>query len=137
MKSIANRLLQSLTLILIINDNIEGGMKSYKIREYSSGAASTPFRIWLDSLDVRTKARVQARILRFENGNLGDWKMVGAGVHEARLNFGSGYRVYFGIDGSILIILLIGGDKASQRQDIVTAKEFWSDYRRSQNDKAK
>jgi transcriptional regulator with XRE-family HTH domain len=70
------------------------------------------------------------------NGNLGDWKRVGARVHEARLNFGTGYRVYFGIDGSTLTILLIGGDKASQRQDIVTAKQFWSDYRRSQNAKA-
>ena len=73
-------------------------------------------------------ARIQARILRFETGNLGDHKDVGEGVWEARLDFGPGYRVYFGKQGEELVLLLIGGDKSSQSKDIKRAKEFWSAY---------
>jgi putative addiction module killer protein len=71
---------------------------------------------------------VQARILRFETGNLGDHKDVGAGVLEARLDFGPGYRVYFGRKGRELVLLLLGGDKGSQKKDIKRAQEFWSRY---------
>ena len=65
---------------------------------------------------------------RFEVGNLGDHKDVGAGVLEARLDFGPGYRVYFGRKGRELILLLLGGDKGSQKKDIKRAQEFWSRY---------
>jgi len=79
-------------------------------------------------LDAATRARVQARILRFETGNLGDHKQVGDGVWEARLAFGPGYRVYFGKSGRELVLLLLGGDKGSQRKDIKRAKEAWATY---------
>jgi putative addiction module killer protein len=61
-------------------------------------------------------------------GNLGDHKRVGAGVWEARLVFGPGYRIYFGKDGKSIILLLVGGTKASQRKDIRRAQSFWRDY---------
>jgi len=67
-------------------------------------------------------------VLRFEMGNLGDHKSLGEGVWEARAMFGPGYRIYFGKDGSSIIILLVGGDKSSQTQDITLAKSFWRDY---------
>jgi putative addiction module killer protein len=67
-------------------------------------------------------------VLRFELGNLGDYKSVGAGVWEARLAFGPGYRIYFGNDGDAVILLLVGGTKASQAKDIGRAHEFWQDY---------
>ena len=70
-------------------------------------------------------------MLRFESGNLGDHKSVGGGVSEARLDFGPGYRLYFGNDGVSVILLLGGGDKASQAKDTALAKSCWSDFRRS------
>ena len=77
---------------------------------------------------MTTKARIQARILRIESGNLGDHKSVGGGVGELRIDFGPGYRVYFGKDGATLILLLIGGDKGSQGKDIKRARALWSEY---------
>jgi putative addiction module killer protein len=98
------------------------------IREYLDEGGNSPFRDWLQELDSATRARVQARILRFEIGNLGDHKQVGDGVWEARLAFGPGYRVYFGRSGRELVLLLLGGDKGSQRKDIKRAKESWVTY---------
>ncbi len=69
-----------------------------------------------------------ARLKRVQLGNLGDHRGVGEGVYELRIDFGSGYRVYFGEDGKRLIVLLIGGTKKTQTRDIETAKRYWSDY---------
>jgi putative addiction module killer protein len=98
------------------------------VREYLTAAGRNPFREWLGTLDVAVSARVQARVLRFELGNLGDHKSVGASVWEARLAFGPGYRLYFGKEGESIIVLLLGGAKASQRRDIRRAQGFWRDY---------
>lgn len=98
------------------------------VREYLTHDGRNPFREWLGTLDVAVRARVQARVLRFEQGNLGDHKSVGSGVWEARLAFGPGYRIYFGKDGESVILLLVGGAKSTQRQDIRRAQEFWRDY---------
>lgn len=98
------------------------------IREYLTADGKSPFREWLDSLTVAVRARVQARVLRFESGNLGDHKTVGSGVLEARVMFGPGYRIYFGKDGNTIIVLLAGGDKGSQAKDISRAQGFWGDY---------
>ena len=98
------------------------------VREYLTRDRRSPFREWLDGLDVAVGARVQARVLRFETGNLGDHKTVGGGVWEARLDFGPGYRLYFGKDGRSAILLLAGGSKASQTKDIGQAQGFWRDY---------
>ena len=106
------------------------------IREYLTPQGKNPFRDWLKSLDVGVQARIQARVLRFENGNLGDHKPVGDGVWEARLDFGPGYRLYFGKDGVAVILLLAGGDKASQSKDIAAAKRYWDDFREAKHGKA-
>ncbi len=100
----------------------------YQILEYLTSGGKSPYREWLDGLDLSVKVRIQARILRFETGNLGDYKAVGEGVHESRLDFGPGYRIYFGIDGGCLIVLLCGGSKGSQKRDVRQAHGFWSDY---------
>ena len=99
-----------------------------EIREYLTRHGANPFRKWLLSLDRSVAARIQARLYRFELGNLGDVKSVGCGVFEARFNFGSGYRVYFGKDGARVIILLCGGSKSSQERDIKKACSYWADY---------
>ncbi len=98
------------------------------IREYVKEDGRSPFRNWLGTLDFAVKARIQARVLRFEIGNLGDHKSIGGGVWEARLMFGAGYRIYFGKDGNSIIVLLAGGEKSSQSKDISRAKDFWRGY---------
>ena len=98
------------------------------VREYLTPAGRSPFRDWLTTLDVSVRARIQARVLRFETGNLGDHKAVGGGVWEARLAFGPGYRIYFGRHQRTVVLLLLGGDKRSQRRDICQARQFLSDY---------
>jgi putative addiction module killer protein len=98
------------------------------IRQYITPAGCRPFGEWLDRLPVQAQARVAARIARFESGNLGDHKAVGSGVWEARLSFGPGYRVYFGQHGQTSILLLLGGSKVSQQDDIRRAQGYWSHY---------
>ena len=98
------------------------------IKEYVSANGRNYFREWLDSLTISVRARVQARILRFETGNLGDHKSVGRGVWEALIMIGSGYRIYFGKEGRAIILLLKGGDKASQAADIRKARRLWREY---------
>jgi len=83
-----------------------------------------------------TTATKAHRVLRFENGNLGAHKNAGGGVWEARLDFGPGYRLYFGKDGAAVILLLAGGDKASQPKDIAAAKHYWKDFREAKHGKA-
>ena len=107
------------------------------IREYLTPQGKNPFRDWLKGLDVGVQARIQARVLRFENGNLGDYKSVRNGVWEVRLDFGPGYRLYFGKDGLSVILLLAGGDKSSQSKDIATAIRHWKDFKEVKHDKAK
>ena len=83
------------------------------------------FDIWFFGLrDVQGKAKIQARIRRAEQGNLGDCSPVGEGVSEMRIHSGPGYRVYFVERGFELIILLAGGDKSSQTKDISSAVDL-------------
>jgi len=80
------------------------------------------FAKWLDGLrDLRARARVQVRIQRLATGNPGDVKPIGEGVSELRIDYGPGYRVYFTRRGNRLILLLAGGDKATQARDIANA----------------
>ncbi|AIG04673.1 addiction module killer protein [Pseudomonas fluorescens] len=89
------------------------------------------FRTWESKLKDRTaKAAIAARIIRVANGLMGDVSPVGQGVSELRIHYGPGYRVYFQQRGDELVILLCGGDKATQSRDIETAKilaKDWSD----------
>lgn len=98
------------------------------IKEFLSADGKSYFRKWLDGLDVRIKARIQARIMRFEQGNLGDHKSLGGGVWEVRVAIGPGYRIYFGKEGSSIILILLGGDKSSQSGDIRKARLLWKEY---------
>ena len=80
------------------------------------------FQNWLDGLnDRRAQVRIAARLRLAEAGNLSDWQPVGGGVSELRVNFGPGYRLYFTRRGKILIVMLAGGDKSSQKRDIKRA----------------
>ena len=100
----------------------------YHIRIYLQENGKAPFTEWVQGLDGAIRARINARIARFEDGHFGDHKSVGDKVLEARFFFGSGYRVYFSISGEQVILLLTGGDKSSQTNDVAKAKEFLISY---------
>lgn len=101
-----------------------------EIRYYLSSDGHSPFEEWFSSLHSEARAKVAAAIVRLEQGNLSNAKPVGEGVLEYRIHFGPGYRVYFGRDGEVLVILLNGGTKTRQQRDIRVAIESWADYRR-------
>lgn len=100
------------------------------VRIYAKADGTVPFTHWLDKLkDIRGRQLIKARLKRVALGNLGDCKSVGEGVIELRIDWGPGYRVYFGQQGRETVILLCGGSKRTQSWDIMKAKAFWSDYR--------
>jgi putative addiction module killer protein len=97
---------------------------------YQTRDGKIPFNEWLDELnDQNAAARILARLARIRRGNLGDSKSVGEGIFELRVDYGPGYRVYFGQKGHALVILLCGGDKRTQDRDIQRAKQYWQDYK--------
>ena len=99
---------------------------------YKSAKGSEPYVKYVDSLkDREGAAKIRARVTQAELGNLGDWGSVGQGVIELRIHFGPGYRVYVGLQGKELIVLLCAGDKGSQDKDIQKAMDYWNDYRRT------
>ena len=100
------------------------------IRYYIAPDGQSPFERWFAGLDPAARAKVTTAIVRLGQGNLSNVKGVGEGVLEYRINFGPGYRVYFGRDGEVLVILLTGGIKQRQQRDIAAAIEMWADYRR-------
>ena len=90
---------------------------------------SSPFSDWLGSLkDPRAVAIVRARLNRIRLGNFGDCRSVGGGVQELRIDYGPGFRVYFGRRSPFAVVLLVGGSKKSQAKDIETARKFWREY---------
>lgn len=101
---------------------------------YSDETGTEPFSEWIDSLkDVMGRKRILVRIERLAHGNYGDCEPVGEGISELRMFFGSGYRVYFAERDSKLVILLCGGNKSTQVQDIKNAKLYWKDYIENEN----
>ena len=103
-------------------------MARIEILLYRKGR-SAPFSEWLASLrDRRAVGVVRARLNRIRLGNFGDCKSVGGGVEEIRIDFGPGYRIYFGREGSVVVVLLCGGDKGTQNRDILVARKHWKEY---------
>ena len=102
-----------------------------EIGEFVDARGRSPFGRWVGRLDRHAAARVATVLYRMEMGNLSNAKGVGGGVWEYRIDFGPGYRIYFGRDGEALIILLGGGTKARQQRDIEDAAALWREYRRS------
>jgi putative addiction module killer protein len=102
-----------------------------EILQYQALSGKKPFGEWLLSLNDRNVlARILTRLDRLQLGHFGDAKKISAGVWELRFFFGPGYRIYFGLDGRSIVILLCGGDKSSQAGDIRRAQEYWQDYLR-------
>ncbi|MCO6430813.1 MAG: type II toxin-antitoxin system RelE/ParE family toxin [Deltaproteobacteria bacterium] len=99
------------------------------IKNYVRSNGRSPFEDWFSRLrDSSAKARILTRIDRLRFGNFGDCKSVGGGVFELRIHFGPGFRVYFGLVGTQIVLLLGGGDKSTQKKDIETCTNYWRDY---------
>ena len=105
-----------------------------RVVHYITEDGTDHFDRWLRMQNAQVRARVQTRIDRIELGNFGDHHGVGSGVFELRLNFGPGYRIFYGRDGDELVILLGGGSKRRQSQDIEMAQAHWRAYRREKRD---
>jgi putative addiction module killer protein len=104
--------------------------KQNAVEIYSDRCGKEPYTNWIDSLkDPTTKARIEQRISRMENGNFGDHASVGMGVWELRLDFGPGYRVYYALENAQIVILLCAGNKKTQQKDIDQAQVYWAEYK--------
>lgn len=100
-----------------------------QIREYIDANSRNRFAKWFDRLSAPAAAKVSKVLYRIELGNLSSVRNLGGGIFESKIKFGGGYRIYFGKDGSALIILLCGGTKKRQQSDIETARKLWRDYK--------
>jgi putative addiction module killer protein len=105
-------------------------MAPRKVVEYLRAGAS-PFAGWFSGLDPQAAAKVTVALYRLEQGNFSNVKSVGKGVSEYKIDFGPGYRIYFGQDGDELVILLGGGSKKRQDKDIQTAQMLWAEYKQT------
>ena len=105
----------------------------FELQNYLTSTGENPVESWFMSLDAQTAQRIHRSLDQLKQGNFTGCKpIVDAkvkGVRERRIDFGPGYRVYFGRDGEKLIILLTGGNKKSQRRDVSKALDYWKDYK--------
>lgn len=105
-------------------------MSDIRILEYVDPQGRSPFELWFNSLNAVASAKVTGALYQLSAGNWSNVKEVGAGVFERKLDVGPGYRLYFGKDGDMLVIVLGGGNKKRQQVAINMARERWADYRR-------
>ena len=99
------------------------------IRKYQSINGRVPFDVWMTKLnDRRAKAKILLRLKRIESGHFGDAKSLGVGIYELRITEGQAYRIYYGRIDDEIVLLLCGGNKATQSKDIKQARQYWSDY---------
>ena len=101
-----------------------------EIRAYATEEGKSPYRKWFRGLNAAAAIKVTTALERLDDGNFSNVKAVGSGVSEYKIDFGPGYRIYFAMDGQMLVILLCGGAKKRQKDDIEAAKAFWSDYKK-------
>ncbi|MBI3044449.1 MAG: type II toxin-antitoxin system RelE/ParE family toxin [Betaproteobacteria bacterium] len=97
---------------------------------YIDTTGRSTFTRWFEELDSQAAARVTAALYRMGQGNFSNVEGVGSGVFEYRIDFGPGYRIYFGKDGETLVVLLGGSSKKRQQQAIRAARQSWKEYKR-------
>ena len=108
-----------------------------KVVHYVAEDGTDYFDEWLQTQGTEIRVRVLTRIDRVELGNFGDRKRVGKGVSELRIDFGPGYRVYYGLNSKKLVILLVGGAKKRQDHDIAMAQAYWKAYKQEKRNDRK
>lgn len=106
-----------------------------QIKIYRLPEGRVPYLEWLHGLkDQRARQKIQARLGRVRLGNAGPTRSVGAGIQELKIDYGPGYRVYFGQEGQEVVLLLCGGDKSTQDEDIKKAHQYWANYKKEKSD---
>ncbi len=100
-----------------------------EVREYLDQGGRSPYARWFNDLNAQAAAKITTATTRISLGNFSNVKGIGRGVYECTIDFGPGYRIYFGKDGERLVILLAGGTKKRQQRDIRNAIELWQDYK--------
>jgi putative addiction module killer protein len=102
----------------------------FEIKYYIDTKGGKPFKEWLDKLkDRNARAKIRVRIDRVRLGNIGDSRYVGQGVHELKINYGPGYRIYYAKEGVGIVLLLLGGDKSGQEEDNEQAKKLLNEHK--------
>lgn len=102
----------------------------YTLKIYETSSGSEPLTEWLNGLkDLKAQIAIRVRLDRMKLGNFGYCESVGEGVSEMKIDLGPGYRVYFGMIGRTIVLLLCGGDKKTQNRDIRRALEFFRDHK--------
>ena len=108
--------------------------EEFQIDVYETEKGKLPYSEWESNLSTKDRAVITTRLVRIRRGNFGDCKPIKGmnGIYEFRIDFGPGYRIYYGMKGKKIVLLLCGGDKGAQKRDIQKAKVFWDDYLKSQ-----
>ena len=105
---------------------------NFDLRAYVTESGSSPYDEWFSSLDAVTARRILQNVLRMAVGNFANCKPIESahvrGVFERVIDFGPGYRVYYGLDGATVVLLLVGGSKRTQRRDVEKALSYWQEY---------
>jgi putative addiction module killer protein len=105
-------------------------LKVLEVLVYLDSDGRSPYADWFDDLNPPAAAKVTIALARLSQGNFSNARGVGCGVYEYRIDFGPGYRMYFGKDGERVVLLLGGGTKKRQQKDIADALSRWQDYKR-------
>lgn len=101
-----------------------------EIKEYIDSSGINHFDKWFNKLNAQAAAKVTVYLTRVQQGNFSRVESVGEGVFECRIDFGPGYRIYFGMEGKQIIILLVGGTKKRQQKDIQKSQKLWLEYKK-------
>lgn len=111
---------------------------SLTVELYATKDGKVPFRDWIRSLrSSQVQQRINVRLSYLRLGNWGNWRSVGEGVKELKIDIGPGYRIYCGQQGDKIVIVLCAGDKSSQSEDINQAKVYWNEYKSRLKEKSK
>lgn len=106
--------------------------QSWSIVSYETVDGVCPYIEWYETLSRRIQVRIDVRLTRVSKGNFGDCKSLSDGIYELRFHFEGGYRIYYGISGKRVVLLLMGGGKKNQSKDIKTARRYWKNYQEEQ-----
>lgn len=105
-------------------------MSAIQVLEYLDRSGRSPYGSWFNDLDATAAAKIATALYRLEQGNFSRVEGVGKGVFEVRIDFGPGYRIYFGKDGEAVVVLMGGSTKKRQSAAIKAAHDAWDDYKR-------
>jgi putative addiction module killer protein len=111
--------------------------KPIEVREYTDEQGKSPFGRWFDGLNAVAAAKVTLALEKIAKGNFSNVEPAGEGVSEYKLDWGPGYRIYFGKDGETLVILVGGGIKKRQSADIAKAHDIWAEYKKRKREEEK